>query len=305
MSDVKLFQGDCLEVMQDLIDDGVKVDMILTDPPYGTMKDGAYMLEWDTIIEPNTIFEWANNLLRQNGKMLLFSQQPYTSQLILNTIPRIQFIQTLYWYKHTAGMILGANKNAVQYIEDMVLFRKDGNDYEKAHPLRDYFLKEKEKTGLSNQELNKILGSGMSSHYFTKGIQFVIPTKENYKKLQSTGYFKKPFEEIQQIDKDYKNKYPSTFNLWEGNKLKSNVFEYDKDKGNLHPTQKPVKLLEDLIKTYTNENDLVLDFTMGSGSTGVACHQTNRNFIGIELEPKYYEIAEQRIKEAKAQRRLI
>ena len=101
MSEVKLFQGDCLEVMPSLIDDGVRVDMILTDPPYGTMKGGAYMLEWDTLIEPTTIFEWANNLLRQNGKMLLFSQQPYTSQLILNTIPRIQFIQTLYWYKHT------------------------------------------------------------------------------------------------------------------------------------------------------------------------------------------------------------
>lgn len=72
-----------------------------------------------------------------------------------------------------------------------------------------------------------------------------------------------------------------------------------------HPTQKPVKLLKYLIKTYTNENDLVLDFTMGSGSTGVACLETNRNFIGIELEPKYYEIAEQRIKEAKAQRKLI
>ena len=73
----------------------------------------------------------------------------------------------------------------------------------------------------------------------------------------------------------------------------------------VHPTQKPVELLEYLIKTYTNEEDLVLDFTMGSGSTGVACINTNRNFIGIELEPKYYEIAKERIKEAKAQRRLI
>jgi site-specific DNA-methyltransferase (adenine-specific) len=76
-------------------------------------------------------------------------------------------------------------------------------------------------------------------------------------------------------------------------------------KGRLHPTQKPVALLKYLIKTYTKENDTVLDFTMGSGSTGVACMETNRNFIGIELEPKYYEIAEQRINEAKAQRRLI
>ena len=88
--------------------------------------------------------------------------------------------------------------------------------------------------------------------------------------------------------------------------LSTVYFARDTAKGSsFHPTQKPVKLLEYLIKTYTKENDTVLDFTMGSGSTGVACLQTNRNFIGIELEPKYYEIAEQRIKEAKAQRRLI
>ena len=66
----------------------------------------------------------------------------------------------------------------------------------------------------------------------------------------------------------------------------------------LHPTQKPIALMEYLIKTYTNENETVLDFTMGSGSTGVACVNTNRKFIGIEMDSKYFEIAEQRIKEA-------
>ena len=65
-----------------------------------------------------------------------------------------------------------------------------------------------------------------------------------------------------------------------------------------HPTQKPIKLLETLVKTYTNKGDWVLDFTMGSGSTGVACVNTNRNFIGIELDENYFEIAEQRINEA-------
>jgi len=67
----------------------------------------------------------------------------------------------------------------------------------------------------------------------------------------------------------------------------------------VHPTQKPIALMEYLISTYTNENETVLDFTMGSGSTGVACVNTNRKFIGIEMDSKYFEIAEQRIKEAK------
>jgi len=75
------------------------------------------------------------------------------------------------------------------------------------------------------------------------------------------------------------------------------LIEFNSDKEKLHPTQKPVALLEYLIKTYTNENDTVLDFTMGSGSTGVACKNLNRNFIGIELDTNYFNIAKKRIDE--------
>ena len=79
--------------------------------------------------------------------------------------------------------------------------------------------------------------------------------------------------------------------MWEGGRFKSNVLEYKKDYEGLHPTQKPILLLEDLIKTFSNENDLVVDLTMGSGSTGVACRNTNRNFIGIEKDENYYNVA--------------
>ena len=88
--------------------------------------------------------------------------------------------------------------------------------------------------------------------------------------------------------------FPSVFNRLGANS-KSNVFEYAKDSDGYHPTQKPVALLEDLIQTYSNEGDTVLDFTMGSGSTGVACVNTNRNFIGIELDENYFKIAKERI----------
>ena len=83
------------------------------------------------------------------------------------------------------------------------------------------------------------------------------------------------------------------------------VKEDDKKNGFLHPTQKPVALLEYLIKTYTNENDLVLDNCIGSGTTAIACLQTNRNYIGIEIEHKYVEIANKRIDEFKQQLTLI
>lgn len=85
------------------------------------------------------------------------------------------------------------------------------------------------------------------------------------------------------------------FNLWEGKKHKSNILKYKKDYDGYHPTQKPVSLLEDLVKTFSNEGDLVVDLTMGSGSTGVACKNTGRNFVGIELDEEYFKIAQSRI----------
>ena len=132
-------------------------------------------------------------------------------------------------------------------------------------------------------------------HYWAAA-QFHLPTKEIYKNiLQPTGFFPTPYEELKEIDNQFKKKFASTFNLWEGKKYKSNILKYKKDYDGHHPTQKPVLLLEDLIKTFSNENDLVVDLTMGSGSTGVACKNTNRDFIGIEMNDEYFKIAEQRI----------
>ena len=113
----------------------------------------------------------------------------------------------------------------------------------------------------------------------------------------------KPYEELKQIDTEFRTKlkdelnkkYPSVFNLPPNAKYKSNVLEYKKDYDGYHPTQKPVALLEDLIKTYSNEGDNVLDFTAGSGSTGVACMNTNRKFTLIEKEEKYFNILKSRL----------
>ena len=138
----------------------------------------------------------------------------------------------------------------------------------------------------------------MASHYFTSGTQFSLPTRENYEKLQTAGCFTRNWDELKQVDEQFNERFRSVFNLWQGGRQKSNVLEYPKDSGGYHPTQKPVLLLEDLIKTYSNEGNTVLDFTMGSGSTGVACVNTNRKFIGIELDGGYFNIAKKRIEEA-------
>lgn len=303
----RLFLGDCL-IESDKIETG-SVDLILTDLPYGNMNtDGGRKMGingWDFAIEPIKIYEIANRILRKNGKMILFSQEPYTSRMITEAIPNIPFNYRATWEKDNFANALGVNVNMVSFTEDILIFSKNNpkHDFEGLHPLRKYFLTQKAESGLTDSEIKKILGNGMGGHYFTNGSQFCLPTLKNYQKLQTTGYFKRDWNELKQIDTEYRTEllrqmneqYPSTFNLWEGNKYKSNILKYKKDYNGYHPTQKPILLLEDLIKTFSNEGNLVVDLTMGSGSTGVACKNTNRSFIGIEKDENYFKIAEQRI----------
>ena len=297
---INLYNGDCL-IESDKIESG-SVDLILTDLPYGTVKDIKNVnhgmsgkCEWDTVIDTDKIMQIANRILRKNGKMILFAQQPFTNELINKAIPNIPFSYSMIWEKDHFANALTAKKAPLNYYEDILVFSKK-YDTEK-NPIQLYLLEEFKKCGKSISFYKKLCGFTGNQPYNwfspkndgTK--QWAFPIKKHYLKLQSTGYFQKPFSEIEEIDL----KYRSTFNLWEGNKYKSNILEYKKDYNGYHPTQKPVLLLEDLIKTFSNKNDLVVDLTMGSGSTGVACKNTNRNFIGIELDKNYFKIAEDRI----------
>ena len=292
MKKFELWQGDCLELMKNIPDGSV--DLVLTDPPYGTMKGAALdgwrnqTTEWDTAIDPVNIFEQISRVLRPNGKAVLFSQEPYTSRLITSAIPSLPFAYRAMWYKNVHANALSAKSAMVSRYEDICIFScsKGGGE------VAEYMKSELEKSGLTVKKINELLGtSTMASHYFRAGCQFVLPTKEKYEKLQTTGFWQRPYDEL-------KEKTMPVFNLWQGGKSKSNVLEYKKDNDGYHPTQKPVALLEDLIQTYSNEGNTVLDFTMGSGSTGVACVNTNRHFIGIELDGGYFNIAKKRIEEA-------
>ena len=291
MVDLRL--GDCLELMKNIPDGSV--DLVLTDPPYGTMKGAALdgwknqTTEWDTAIDPLKIFEQISRVLRPNGKAVLFSQEPYTSQLITSAIPSLPFAYRAMWYKNVHANALLAKSAMVSKYEDICIFScsKGGGE------VAEYMKSELEKSGLTVKKINELLGtSTMASHYFRAGCQFVLPTKEKYEKLQTTGFWQRPYGEL-------KEKTMPVFNLWQGGKSKSNVLEYKKDNDGYHPTQKPVSLLEDLIQTYSNAGETVLDFTMGSGSTGVACVNTGRNFIGIEFDEGYFQIAKERIENCK------
>ena len=304
---IELIQGDCL-IESDKIESG-SVDLILTDLPFGTMKgldaEGYKKgYDWDVTIEPKKVYEIANRVLRKNGKMVLFCQEPFTTQLIINSISNIPFSYRAIWEKNNFANCLFAKKAMVNYYEDILIFSKT-HDHQGLHPLRPYFKKVMDFIGLNLKQINTKLGHRRAEHtFYIDSTQYGLCTEKTYKELievfgidAMNGF--KNFTELKAIDEDFKNQYPSTFNLWEGNKYKSNILKYKKDYNGYHPTQKPVLLLEDLIKTFSNENNLVVDLTMGSGSTGVACVNTNRNFIGIELDPEYFKIAEKRINEAK------
>ena len=305
---IDLIKGDCL-IESDKIESG-SVDLILTDLPYGVVKmkekSGNYTKlntaeKWDKDIEPSKIFEIANRILRKNGKMILFSQEPYTTKLITEAIPNIPFNYRATWEKDNFANALGVKKNMVSFTEDILVFSKN-NEFEGLHPLRPYFKQVFEFIGGTKNRIIETIGQRVDHVFRFNSSQFDLCTSETYSdiikhfKIDEMQGFKE-FEYLRKIDNEFKVKFASTFNLWEGKKHKSNVLKYKKDYDGHHPTQKPVLLLEDLIKTFSNEGDLVVDLTMGSGSTGVACVNTRRNFIGIEMDENYFNIAEQRIKE--------
>jgi len=316
---MELYKGDCL-IESDKIESG-SVDLILTDLPYGTIKNIPLKgyenktTDWDIVIDTDKIMNIANRILRKNGKMILFAQQPFTNELINKAIANVPFNYSMIWEKDHFANALTAKKAPLNYYEDILLFSKNHPKHDNTgnNPVRDYLIQEKKKTKLTNKQLNNLFSDytnkkgnrdrSVLEHYWGKA-QFTFPTKEIYENvLQPIGFFDKPYSYIEEIGKPYRlmineqlnELAPSTFNLWEGKKYKSNILKYKKDYTGHHPTQKPVLLLEDLIKTFSNENDLVVDLTMGSGSTGVAAKNTNRNFIGIEQDEKYFNIAKNRI----------
>lgn len=324
----KIHHGDCLEVMKDIPDQSV--DMILCDLPYGTTS-----CEWDVIIPFNKLWEQYNRILKRGGHAVLFSAQPFTTTLINSNLPNYKY--TWYWIKNNVTGFAFAKYQPMRKLEEINVFRFDKQDNKGRHvALREYFFAERAKTGLTTKQINELLGNQMTSHYFTNGEQFTIPTKENYEKLQSTGHFKRSYEDIKdEFEKEKENElfyYPQGLKKVNkkvnGNKAAGvyaamddgkgfvqeytgyphNILTIDNEaygNGRLHPTQKPVALCEYLIKTYTKESATVLDNCMGSGTTAIAALNTGRFFIGIEKEKEYVDIANKRIEEHAMQFQLV
>lgn len=232
--DFELYRGDCLDVMKDIPDGSV--DMVLTDPPYGTTS-----CKWDSIIPLEPMWVQLKRIIKPNGAIVMTAAQPFTSIIGASNVDMLRY--SWVWEKSAATGHLNAKKIPMKNHEDVLVFY------------------------------------GRQPTYNPQGVQ-------KFGKVTRRGgnggcYGASGRENLQEF-----TNYPRT------------IQKFASEGKTVHPTQKPVGLMEYLIKTYTNEGDTVLDFTMGSGTTGVACGNTGRKFIGIELDRGYYHIARKRIAEA-------
>ena len=250
----KLYNGDCLAVMDKLIEQGVKVDAVITDPPYGTTA-----CKWDIVIPFDEMWNRLNKLIKPTGAIALFATEPFATKLRMSNLDNYRY--DWYCIKTKPSLYQHAKNRPMRAIENVCVFSKS-------------------KWGHKSQLKDKRM------EYNPQGISS-IGVKTVTKNFNAGGVVS---ERPNQIGKQYE--------AFTG--FPTDVLEFKSITGKscLHPTQKPVDLLEYLIRTYTNENDLVLDFTMGSGSTGVACINTNRKFIGVEINEKYFNIAKDRIEAA-------
>ena len=247
MKDIKtentwLMQGDCLERMKEIPDGSV--DLILTDPPYGTTA-----CKWDSVIPLEPMWEQLKRVIKPNGAIVMTASQPFTAVLVSSNIS--QFKHEWIWEKNRGSNFAALKYQPMKEHESVLVFGKQKVCY--------YPIKEERK------------GTGKAR------VAYVFNGSNTGKRDVVGGFIDKRVNHVES-----ELRFPSS------------VQKHNCEVG-LHPTQKPVTLMEYLIKTYTNEGEVVLDFTMGSGTTGVACVNTNRKFIGIELDDNYFEIATKRI----------
>jgi len=219
---------------------------------------GTTQNKWDSVIPLDLMWSEYERIIKTNGAIVLFSDSIFTAKLMLSNEKLFRY--ELVWDKVMASGFLNANRMPMRRHENILLFYKKLPTYNKQMKARS-----KDVHSVGNKE------------NYTKDQGKV--GKSNYGEIKN-----KKINEI----KYFNLKNPdSILEFTKGN----NRGKYKK----LHPTQKPLDLLEWLVKTYTNENDTILDNTMGSGSTLVACKNLNRNGIGIEKDPQYYAVAVARV----------
>jgi len=242
--------------MQKLISENVKVDCVITDIPYGTTS-----CLWDYIIPFDKMWDCINKITKNHAPIVLFSTQPFTTKLIDSNINNYR--EEIIWLKNRNSNGLHANQKHIKVHENIIVFAKQGK-----YTYNPQKWEVEEKEFLTQRKTMSIYG--MTNNIYGSFERNRKPDDGTRNPISVVAY-----------------RVPITG-------AKSKKYNEDIDL-RVHPTQKPILLLEYLVKTFSNENDIILDFTMGSGTTGVAAKNLNRRFIGIEIDDTYFEIARKRI----------
>ena len=325
MKNIELYCGDCLEVMKDIPDKSI--NLVLIDPPYNIGKDKWD--KWKTVEDyvefMGKVFLEIQRVLKDNGSFYFFHNdflQIVELQNFINKNTEFKFKQMLVWDKFNGIPAGTQGRNCVfngqrnyakccEYIlyytfQDETGLNKIKLDVNNFKSLRDYFKNIHKELNIPKKEIIKKVGQKADHCFRYNSSQWDLPTEETYNdlinifainKLSNFRTYESLREEYESLREEYESlRY--TFNLKEVQDNISCIWEIkEHNSGKLHSCQKPLTILEKIIKTSSNENDVVLDCFMGSGSTGVACKHINRKFIGIELDEKYFEIAKKRIEE--------
>ena len=269
-SKYQLIRGECLEKMEDI--ESQSVDLILCDLPYGTTdrhgigkKERNRLYEWDNVIPLDMLWNCYRRILKPHGSVVLTADQPFTSLLVVSNLDWFKY-EWIWQKSKTTGFLL-ANYRPMKKTEDILVFSP--------------------------------MGASAASHKAGKSMTYnpqgLIP--KNVKKKNNAKRLGKFLHNPEFMGRGNKLLHESEYEQKWTN-YPNEIIEFSLEKNNVHPTQKPVSLMEYLVKTYSNEGELVLDNCMGSGTTGIACGMTNRNFIGIEMDEKFFDISKNRIEKA-------
>ena len=221
---------------------------------------GTTACKWDSVIPFHKLWHHYERIIKDDGAVVLFGSQPFTSMLIMSNLRLYKY--SWIWDKGQGANFITSHYQPLRVYEEISVFGKNACAYTKSGKTMKY------------------------NPQFTFG--------KPYKCVSGS---QKQASIIRDGKKGWKD-IAGTVTVSDGKRYPTSILRFSKDKEKHHPTQKPVALLEYLVKTYTNEGDTVFDNCMGSGSTGVACVNTNRNFIGIEIDEEYFQIAKNRIADA-------
>ena len=309
---------DYRELLKSLPDKSI--DLICIDPPYGKingmqLSGQKKKVDWDDNINWNEMFKHFNRVIKDGGTIVCFGQQPTYSQMILANLKDFKY--EMIWEKNNAAQGFHADKMPLCFTENIAVFIHNENKTNKRifnniatdeeinkeeYFCRWYAQQLFKFIGIKRRKIHEILGHRKLEFFFCyTGKHFGLLSNELYTELIKTFHINEwkyfiPYNELKKKwDLEKQNTKGHKLESYKYSKTLSNILKVQKENVYLHPTQKPVELMEKLVLMFSNENDAVLDCFMGSGSTGVAAVKNNRKFIGSELSPEYFEICKKRI----------